>query len=94
MIAKTPLDAWIHRKIGGSERGAGPTWKDIRIYQLERLKETIEFARLRSPFYGIHLARFSHGAIFDHRDIEVIPFTTADHIRVNPWRFLAVSQDD
>jgi len=66
----------------------------LRAYQLERLKETVDYARRKSLFYGIHLARFASGPIGDLGDVESLPLTTADDIRIDPWRFIAVSQDE
>lgn len=93
-VRKTPLDAWIGQKIGGNNRVAGLTSEAIRTYQLNRLRETIGYARRKSPFYGTRLAHFFCDTISDLREVESLPFTTANDIRINPWRFLAVSQDE
>jgi phenylacetate-coenzyme A ligase PaaK-like adenylate-forming protein len=94
MIPKTPLESWISRKIGAVTQSRGLTEETLREYQLNKLKETISYARKKSPFYLRQLAGFSEDGPSDLRDLSQLPFTTADHIRADPWHFLAVSQDE
>lgn len=85
----TPLDPWIAKKIGQNGR---PVNRDaIDAYQLEKIQETIEQARIKSVFYREHLA----GAPQYLADLETLhqfPFTTAADISSNPLLFLCVSQ--
>lgn len=95
MIKKTPLEQWILNKIMGSAREAGgltPTL--LENYQLLKLKETIALAREKSSFYRDALGPFPADKIWSLKDLQNLPFTTADDIRQNPLRFLCCSQDE
>jgi phenylacetate-coenzyme A ligase PaaK-like adenylate-forming protein len=86
----TPLEPWIARKIGAAGRLRAA---ELRAYQLHALRDTLAWARERSPFYRRHLAE----APTDLRsldDLAALPFTTAAHIREQPLRFVCVSQGD
>lgn len=86
---QTPLEGWIQRKVApGTDR---LTLETLRHYQLDRLRETIAYARAQSPFYRTHLSKTILN-ISGLADMARIPFTTAAHIRNNPLSFLCVSQ--
>jgi phenylacetate-CoA ligase len=85
---RMPLDTWIHRKIGAP--GNFPTQEDIRSYQLKKLKETIDYARLKSPFYSRLLKDFSSAPIKTLSQISELPFTTAEDIRCDSRQFAAL----
>lgn len=48
----TPLGPWIARKIGQPALHRA----DLEVYQLQKLRETIHWARAHSPFYRRQLA--------------------------------------
>ncbi len=85
----TPLEPWIARKIGQTQFARA----DLKRYQLEKLRETIQLARTKSLFYRQHFANAPHDlATLD--DLAQFPFTTAQDIRALPLLFLCTSQDD
>jgi len=88
----TPLESWISGKIG---RGGGDlTRQEIEAYQLEKLCETIRWARKKSRFYRARLTDVGEDKFCRLEDLERLPFTTAEHIRRNPLDFLCVSQGE
>ena len=71
----------------------GPLRREhIERYQLQRLRETLAWARTRSPFYRRALA--SAGELTALGDLERLPFTTADDLRERGPQFLCVSQGE
>ncbi len=89
----TPLEGWISEHIGAN--GAGLSRERIEAYQLGRLRETIDWAKARSPFYRERLASVSGRDLGRLEDlIARFPFTTAEDIRRQPLRFLCVSQSE
>jgi phenylacetate-coenzyme A ligase PaaK-like adenylate-forming protein len=91
-IRKSPLEAWIAGKIGLSEDSFSRG--QLHRYQLERVRETIRWARQHSSFYGNLLRDFAETDITGLADLARLPFTNADDIRKNALRFLCVSQDE
>ncbi len=95
MTVITSLDAWIREKIGiGLAVDGGAFMKALAAYQLQRLNETIAYARVNSPFYRDHLESLPAVPLPRLSDIARIPFTVPSDISSNPYRFLAVRQDD
>jgi phenylacetate-CoA ligase len=90
----TPLESWIARKIGYPAGGPPLTRQAIEAWQLERLRETIEWAAEKSAFYRNHLRGRGEGRISRREDLAEFPFTTAEDIRQNPLRFLCVSSGE
>jgi phenylacetate-coenzyme A ligase PaaK-like adenylate-forming protein len=89
MIALTPLEPWIARKIGVSDL----TRAALSDYQLQKVRETLDLIRGTSPFYRRYLAQ-SPEDIESLDDLRRFPFTTADDIRQRPHDFLCVSQSE
>lgn len=90
MMERTPLEAWIARRIGC---GVSLTRGALQAWQLARLRETIDLARSRSPFYR-ELLRDVGGPPADLAGISRLPFTTAEDLRSRPQQFVCVSQSD
>jgi phenylacetate-coenzyme A ligase PaaK-like adenylate-forming protein len=88
----TPLEGWISRRIGTN--GAGLSRERIEACQLEKLRETIGWAKARSPFYREHLAGLAQEDLTGLEALRRFPFTTAEDIRRQPLRFLCVSQSE
>jgi len=86
----TPLEGWISRHIGTN--GTGLSRERIEACQLAKLRETIGWAKARSPFYREHLAGLAQEDLTDMEALTRFPFTTAENIRRQPFRFLCVSQ--
>ena len=93
---KTPLEAWIARKVTGSSSEMLTT-KKLRDYQLNKLGETLDYVRAKSSFYQRHLPR--HGAKADCslvqlEDIGALPFTTAADLRRFGQEMICVKGSD
>jgi phenylacetate-CoA ligase len=92
-VRKTPLESWISSKVV-DRGGRDLTGDDLRQYQIERLRETIEYVTGRSPLYRKRLAGYSAKDITDLDDFARLPFTTHQDIRDNGPQFLCVSQSE
>ena len=90
-IPLSPLDPWIAAKIGEPGRPLSAT--ALAAYQTARLQETLRLARARSPFYRRRLAAVPQD-LASLRDLESLPFTTAQDIQDHGLQFLCVSQDE
>ncbi|MBN1537924.1 MAG: phenylacetate--CoA ligase family protein [Anaerolineales bacterium] len=66
---------------------------DLEAYQLEQLRQTIQFARQKSRFYSEHLANAPQD-ISRLDDLNLFPFTTPDNIRNEGQQLICVSQSD
>jgi phenylacetate-CoA ligase len=91
MIQQTPLHPWIAAKIGCAPDAL--TQAAISAYQLDRLNETLELCRTRSPFYRKNLAGLPE-KLSSLAELEMLPFTTADDVRERPLSLLTVSQSE
>lgn len=80
----SPLEPWINRKIVST---------DIQAWQLARINDTLAWVRSRSPFYRKQLGEFPE-SIPCLEELYRFPFTTPDDLRLNPLRFVCVSQDE
>ncbi len=87
----TPLEAWIASKIPDESRERISQEK-IRRHQLERIRETVEYAREKSPFYRKRLKSYRADSIRDLDDLATIPFTTGNDVTNEGLGFLCVSQ--
>lgn len=92
-VLKTPLEKWIKAKIGSSATGAGLR-QELDLHQLMKLRETVDYARSRSPFYRKLLANVCGGDLHGLGDIARLPFTTGEDILEDDLRFLCVSRDE
>ena len=91
---RTPLDKWIASKIFGDSAGRSLSQADVNRHQLEKLRETIEYARLKSPFYRGQLAEFPKNRPKDLEDLQQFPFTTPELLQGRGPEFLCVSQSE
>lgn len=91
-IKRTPLEASIASKIGSG--GTTIEREQLAAYQLRKLHETIEYTRLRSPFYRKKLSGQAHEKLTCLSDLDRFPFTTPEELREECLRFLCVSQDE
>ncbi|NTU48214.1 MAG: phenylacetate--CoA ligase family protein [Syntrophobacteraceae bacterium] len=88
----TPLEEWIATKIGMTLTGLNRA--EIESHQLEKLRQTVRWAREKSLFYGKHLGDLTEKDLTCLEDLVRFPFTTPAHIQENPLRFLCVSQGE
>ncbi len=91
-MRKTPLESWIADKIVGC--GGYLTESHIRDYQLERLRETLDYVTEKSPFYRRSLGRFAAKNLSNLSELSRLPFTTAQDLRDHGPQFLCVSQSE
>lgn len=91
-VPETPLSGHIARKIGLSP-DQPLTDEALSRWQLDKLNETIDYARSDSPFYRRWFDPVLRQPLIDLSDLNRYPFTTADDLRADPMRFLCVSQD-
>lgn len=91
-MSSNPLDAWTAGKIGC----AGPVLmrSDLLDHQLHRLRETVAWAKARSPFYRRHIGAFDEATLNSLDDLRRLPLTTADDLRRNDPPLLCVSQSE
>jgi phenylacetate-coenzyme A ligase PaaK-like adenylate-forming protein len=89
-IKRTPLESWIAHKIGSA--GGRISRERLAAYQLLKLRETIEYACLRSPFYRKKLGPPAELTCVS--DLGRFPFTTPEELREQSLQFLCVSQDE
>lgn len=91
--AITPLEPWIRRCIGLSDRQP-LTLEALANYKLSLLRQTIGFVRRHSPFYRAALRHLPQEAIGSLEQIETLPFTTAQNLLQDPLALVCVSHDD
>ncbi|MEZ4592298.1 MAG: hypothetical protein R3D55_14305 [Chloroflexota bacterium] len=91
MPERTPLHPWIAEKIGCAPDAL--TREAITAYRLDKLNETLELCRARSPFYRRKLAALPE-KLSSLAELQLLPFTTADDVRERPLSLLAVSQSE
>lgn len=91
MTALTPLQPWIARKIGLSSEALTPG--ALEAYHLQKLQETLDRCREKSPFYRQRLARAPR-TVSSMNDWQAMPFTTDKELRQHPLAFLCVSQSE
>jgi phenylacetate-CoA ligase len=84
----TPLEDWIIGKSGIKEKKP----KLLAEYQLDKIRETLDYAKRNSRFYGERLGSINEDQINSLEDFKNIPFTYPYHIRQNPLDFLCLPQ--
>ncbi|NPV92490.1 MAG: phenylacetate--CoA ligase family protein [Firmicutes bacterium] len=94
-MRKTPLDPWINRKVRGDRTGGEVlARKDLELYQIRKLRETIGLAKERSRFYRERLAGIEPESIEGMGDLSRLPFTTVEDLESGHLGFLCVSQGE
>ena len=82
----TPLENWILERT----RIASKSQDALQAYQLERLIQTLAYAKEKSRFYPARLKEVNLGAITSLKDFECIAFTTPEDIKENASDFVCV----
>jgi len=93
---KTPLESWIAQKVTG-RRDEPLTMEKLRAYQLQKLQETLDYVRERSPFYRRHLQKYLSKADYSLtklEDMAGLPFTTQEDIRRYGQEMICVKADE
>ena len=92
MHAANPLDAWTATKLGHNGRHwARP---DLIAYQSSRLRETVAWAKQRSPFYRWLLESYDVATLDTLGGLRHLPFTTAEDLRRNDPPLVCLSQSE
>lgn len=91
-MSSNPLDLWTAGRIGCA--GLPLARSDLLDYQLRRLRETVAWAKQRSPFYRRLLGTFDEATLASLDDLRRLPLTTADDLRRNDPPLLCVSQSE
>ena len=63
-------------------------------WQMERIRETISYAKKRSMFYGKRLAAVSESEIRSYKDMASVPFTTQQDVVMSSNDFICVPEKD
>lgn len=92
-MKKTSLESWIKKKIGKASTEELKL-EALEIYQLQKLQETLDYAKKNSRFYSKQLENINIGKISSLKDISKLPFTTAEDIKQQGPLFACVSQDE
>src|SRR5512137_2950896 len=92
-MIRTPLEDWIRARIGVS--AAAPlTRNTLDAYQVKMVRDTVAYARLRSPFYRQHLKELQANEIHSLADLARFPFTFPKDLQEDELRFLCVSRGE
>ena len=86
----TPLENWIIEKSCLGERSS----EALEKYQLCRVRETLNYAKINSRYYGERLEGIDADEIRSLEDMRKIPFTFPSDIQKNPFAFLCVPQSE
>lgn len=92
-MLRSPLDTIMRRRLDLN-------WDEpldrrtITAYQLARLRETVEYARKRCPFYRAKLAAVKTEALTAEAALPLVPFTDEEELRQRGPDMLCVSQDE
>ncbi|MBU1156793.1 MAG: AMP-binding protein [Proteobacteria bacterium] len=90
-IDRTPLHAWLGRKLG-LPASSEPGPESLAAYQLDKLRHTVSYVRQHSPFYRKHLAGLPVDVLGSLPDLARLPFTTEQDLREHHLGMLCVSQ--
>jgi phenylacetate-coenzyme A ligase PaaK-like adenylate-forming protein len=85
------LDRWLAGRMG---RDTVPSRRELRDWQLRRLREMVDHAKLGSPFYARHLADFRGADLDTLEAFSRLPEIGPEQLRSDPDALLSVSRDD
>ncbi|HEX3038908.1 MAG TPA: AMP-binding protein [Caproiciproducens sp.] len=85
-MKRTPLEDWILGKTGTADR------RMLEQYQLEKIRETLEYVKENSRSYRVYFKSIRPDAIRSFEDFSKVPFTNPNDIRQDSEGFLCVPQ--
>ena len=88
-IKKTPLDIWFK-----SKTGLDPKEGEIKKYQLNKINETLNYVKEKSPFYRHLLNGYAEQPLYSLDDLGKLPFTSAKQIMKFGNKFICVGQEE
>jgi len=86
----TPLENWIAQRT----HLASKSQEALKAYQLEKLIQTLTYAKEKSRFYHEKLNEIDPSSMTSFQDFERIAFTTPEEIKRNSLDFICVSSSD
>lgn len=92
MIERTPLEDWIRSKIVPQSKVLDR--EQLETYQLNAFKENIAYVKENCLFYNNLLSGVGPYDIRSFKDIESIPFTTAEDIKKQNMQMVCTSQNE
>ena len=88
------VDDWIARKIGMPD-GRNLTRSALEAWQFRKLRETVAYVCVKSPFYRNHLSVFVKSGNLSSLDcVENLPFTTSDDLTSAGTSMVCVSASE
>jgi phenylacetate-coenzyme A ligase PaaK-like adenylate-forming protein len=85
------LQQWVGEKTG---LGASLNPYTLEQYQFLRLREQLNYARVRSPYYSRRLQGLDIEQIRGRDSLPLLPFTPAQALREEPQKLLCISGGD
>lgn len=85
----SPVQAWVGERTGLKEK---LNREALRVWQIKKVKDIIEYARNNSSFYNKRLADVDVSAIQSMNDLSGIPFTYPEDIITDPTAFICIPQ--
>jgi phenylacetate-coenzyme A ligase PaaK-like adenylate-forming protein len=85
----SPVQAWVAERTGLKERLTAET---LNRWQMERVKETIEYARDNCAYYAKRLRDVDTSGLETPYHMQYIPFTRPEDVALHPESFLCVPQ--
>ncbi|MDD4507077.1 MAG: hypothetical protein PHE60_11995, partial [Sulfurospirillaceae bacterium] len=86
----TPLENWILERTQLVLKSQDA----LRAYQLEKIIQTLAYAKEKSRFYHEKLKEIDLNSMTSFKDFECIPFTTPEEIKENTSDFVCVPSSD
>ena len=90
MMRVTPLENWILERT----QLASKSQDALRAYQLEKIIQTLAYAKEKSRFYHEKLKEIDLNSVKSFKDFECIPFTTPEEIKQNSFDCICVPSSD
>ena len=90
MMNVTSLENWILERT----HIASKSQEALKAYQLEKLIQTLTYAKEKSRFYHEKLKEIDPSSMTSFKDFERIAFTTPEEIKRNSLDFICVSSSD
>ncbi|WFD12065.1 DVU_1553 family AMP-dependent CoA ligase [Tepidibacter hydrothermalis] len=91
-MEKATYEEWIQKCIFGQTVNTHMTLKDLREYQIDKVRKAMDYAKNHSPFYKRLLKDIDPCEIKNFDDFAKVPYTLSDELRNKAQDFLCVPQ--